>query len=63
MVQETIWKDIIDVPEPEFFRHTEWFEEEMQTQREARRDMIVTAVGIIVSFAFVVATFAVYGGY
>lgn len=63
MVEETIWKDIIDVPEPEFFRHTEWFVEEMEEQREARRDMFVTVIGAVVTFAFIVATLAVYGGY
>lgn len=64
MVEETIWRDTLNVPTQEWLRsHSEWYEEWKEADDDCKRDKIVTGV-LAVALMFVIITILmVYGGY
>ena len=64
MVEETMWKDVLEVPTQEWLRkHSDSYEEIREEDRMSRRDrMMVGALSVIV-LVFMVAILATWGGY
>lgn len=63
MVEETLVRRL-EVPTQEWLnRHTVWFEEELEEQRYDRRERLIITVLSVITFAFIIALMATWGGY
>lgn len=63
MVEETLVRRL-EVPTQEWLnRHTVWFEEEQEEQRYDRRARLIITVLSVITFAFIIALMATWGGY
>lgn len=63
MVEETLIRRL-EVPTQEWLNeHTAWFTEEQEEQRYDRRERIIIGVVSVITFAFIIAILATYGGY
>lgn len=63
MVEETLIRRL-EVPTQEWLnRHTVWFEEEQEERKYDRRERIIITVMSVITFAFIIALMATWGGY
>lgn len=63
MVEETLIRRL-EVPTQEWLNeHTVWFEEEQEEQRYDRRERLIITVLSVITFAFIIALMATWGGY
>jgi len=63
LVEETLIRRL-EVPTQEWLnRHTVWFEEEQEERKYDRRERIIITVMSVITFAFIIALMATWGGY
>lgn len=63
MVEETLIRRL-EVPTQEWLnRHTVWFEEEQEERKYDRRERLIITVLSVITFAFIIALMATWGGY
>lgn len=63
MVEETLVRRL-EVPTQEWLnRHTVWFEEEQAERRYDRRERLIITVLSVITFTFIIALMATWGGY
>lgn len=63
MVEETLVRRL-EVPTQEWLRsHTVWFEEEQEERKYDRRERIIIGALSVITFVFIIALMATWGGY